>query len=124
MPRNPILPLLKDADESVRAVAAFALSKVGDRQSIPALLSAWNASTEAQHHLRRQLMIALGDIGEAAALAPILEAFGSWSPELQELALGFITSESEPGRTAHLQRLLGQELPADARAMIEKAMCP
>lgn len=114
----PILPLLADPDEAVRAAAAFALSKVGDAGAVPHLLAAWRATDPSQHHLRRQLLIALGDIGGLSAIEPIVDALAHLSPELQELALGFIGSEPAPARREQLLRLLDQEVSPEARAEI------
>jgi HEAT repeat protein len=122
VPSEPILPLLGDPNEAVRAAAAFALGKVGAAGTVPELLAAWRATATAQRNLRRQLLIALGDIGGATAIAPTLDAFARLSPELQEIVLDFIASEPGPSKHAHLRCLLDQEIPRKSRAKITKML--
>lgn len=114
---------LGDADAPVRAAAAFALSKVGSRRSLPHLLRAWAATTARDRPLRRQLLVALGDLGGARALAGPLQSFSRWRDrDLQALALGFLSEKGARGGAALLRQLQQQALGATARAGVERAL--
>jgi hypothetical protein len=109
VPVDRVVPLLVDPHADVRAASAFALGKFGDEAVIPSLQSAWRATTPSQGHLRRQLLIALGDIGGAVAIEPAVRSFADLSFELQELVLDTLDHEPRDARRAVLS-----PIPLDA----------
>jgi HEAT repeat protein len=123
VPREPLHAALADPDTDVRAAAAFALSKVGGTRSLDPLHAAWMATEAGESHLRRQLLIAIGDIGGAAALAPVLHHFAEWDAELREVALGFlgVRGEADAARPL-LRRLLVLPLDAKTREQVLNAL--
>jgi HEAT repeat protein len=113
---------LTDADASVRAAAAFALSKVGGTSSIEPLHAAWSLSGPAEPHLRRQLLIALGEVGGAAALEKVLDGFAAWHSDLQELVIDFLDSGREVAAPALLRRLLAEPLDPETHERVADAL--
>jgi HEAT repeat protein len=122
VPLSRIYAALTDSDRSVRAAAAFALSKVGTRKSLPYLLNAWKTTTLRDNHLRRQLLVALGDIGGGQAFAELLGSFAKWDSKLQKLAVGFLAEKGETNGPLLLKRLLRQQLKPQIRAIIQKTL--
>jgi HEAT repeat protein len=122
VPLEPIYSALKDIDRTVRATAAFALSKLGNSNSLPYLLQAWEATVPEETNLRRQILIALGDIGGGQAVTPLLESFGNWDADLQELAISFLTEKGEDTGSSLLRHLLQQNLNPSTRAAIERRL--
>ena len=59
-------PFVNDPDIIMRQFAIEALGVWGDKQSVPVLLKAMD-----QEHTRREVMLALGRLGDARAIAPI-----------------------------------------------------
>ncbi|NOS89954.1 MAG: HEAT repeat domain-containing protein [Methylococcaceae bacterium] len=119
---TPIHAALNDPDKNVKAAAAFALSKIGNRKSLEYLLSAWKATSFQDIHLRRQLMVAIGEIGEGAALVKLLDSFAEWDYTLQELMIGFLSEKGEQNGSIILRQLLKQKLEPQIIAIINKAL--
>ena len=93
---------LADPAPRVRAAAAFCLGKCGTRASWAHLQRAFCASARAERTLRRQLLVALCDLGSPATLQPLLAGAGSWS--------------------AAERQLVGDCLRADRRAVAQRAL--
>lgn len=122
VPLAAVHKLLKDLDPKVQAVAAFALSKIGDHSSLSHLQDAWKTAPAGETHLRRQLLIALADIGGANAFEFLLDSFAEWDAELQELALNFLSDKAETRGPELLKRISKQDLDFDTHAAVERAL--
>lgn len=85
--------LLGNEDVGIRSLAAFTLSKTGNRSSIPFLANAWSetqndkGTEEEVHHLKRQILIALADIDEMDLTLPVFHDFEIWEEKDKALAL-------------------------------------
>ncbi|HEX3481849.1 MAG TPA: HEAT repeat domain-containing protein [Kofleriaceae bacterium] len=121
VPLPPLHTALRDTDLAVRGCAAFALSKIGDESSLPELVDAWRSSRPEETHLRRQILIALSDVGDTKWLAQVVERFGDWPAELQELVFDQVASDSGPDAERLLAILDAQALSPPVRSAVTAA---
>jgi HEAT repeat protein len=114
--------MLGDADLGVRIRAAWALSKIGDRNCLPRLAAALGDSMNGDAHLARQLIVALADIGGREATDDIAVALQSSIPEARGVAAHFLDYVGGERARQLLAEHLLQETDADVRAAIEEAL--
>ncbi len=67
-----VKPYLKDTLAALREDAAFALGLIGGEVAKPALLDA--AASEPNANVRRQIYLALGRVGDAQTILPVLQS--------------------------------------------------
>lgn len=92
LPLKYIYERLTDQNKEVQAVAAFVLSKLGNKSSVKHLVAAWLSSTNKDVHLKRQILIAILDIAGILGLKSLVGSFYSWPFELQVLVIEHATA--------------------------------
>jgi HEAT repeat protein len=133
-----ILPLLNDRDEFVRREAAYALGLSRSRTAVNALVDALEADKKPS--VRGAAAVALGEIGDARAVAPLSAALSRLVPapdlfsrirrrKVEEdefvrraaaVALGQIGSRE--GVPALIEALTNERTPADVRRESARAL--
>jgi len=102
--------LLYDSDKKVQSTAAFVLSKLGNKSSIKYLLNLWSVMNNKHTHLKRQILIALIDIGGIKSLKKISPSFSHWHVSLQELVIEYIAqTKNEKIISSFITGLKGQK---------------
>lgn len=96
-----LLPYLKQKDAELRAAAAFSLSEIHLPESFPELLGFFKSRTgDADAFARARIAMALGAIGDRAAIDPLVKALTrDHSEEVRResaKALGMIAGKQDP----------------------------
>lgn len=121
---EPLVVLLSSPERIRKEFAALALGSLGDPRAIEPLLAALKDRSTLKgtgtHSLQTAIIVALGEIGEEAAVAPLLEIYSATSPQghfsnrRKELVLASLGSLAQQGSTRaerELIRIVREEGP-------------
>ncbi len=106
---SPLIDMLRSTDPGTRAKAARQIGESGDRTAVPALASALNDPSEK---VRREVVIALGNIRTPASLEAVITATRGTDSNTRVVAIralsGYYTGEvPEAGFTGFLKETYG-----------------
>lgn len=114
-----IIPLLREELSSVhyrrRMAAATNLGRLGDTQSVPALIQLLN---DPQSGVREMALFGLGILGDTSAIEPILNSLSDYDADVRYRAL---VALSDLGY-AHLEDVLIRSMGDDAYGVREQAL--
>ncbi|MEC9400365.1 MAG: HEAT repeat domain-containing protein, partial [Myxococcota bacterium] len=114
-----IIPLLREELSSVhyrrRMAAATNLGRLGDTQSVPALIQLLN---DPQSGVREMALFGLGILGDTSAIEPILNSLSDYDADVRYRAL---VALSDLGY-AHLEDVLIRSMSDDAYGVREQAL--
>ena len=114
-----IIPLLREELDSVhyrrRMAAATNLGRLGDTQSVPALVGLLN---DAQSGVREMALFALGILGDTSAVEAILNSLNDYDADVRYRAL---VALSDLGY-AHLEDVLIRSMADEAYGVREQAL--
>ena len=99
---QPLVSLLGDADEDVRATAAAALAELGE----PAIAPLVEALTSGDPTTRAEAAAALGEAAAGEALQPLLEALNDPEPLVRRNAITALPLLREPGIEPRMRPVL------------------
>jgi len=103
-----VMPLVDNADDSVRERVTSALGKIGDQQVIPLLTK---LATDHVGHFRSAAFKAMGWIGGDSALDTLFAGLDDPFPDVRQAALGAIVLSSGTDAIARLRDDLNHQSP-------------
>jgi HEAT repeat protein len=115
---QPILPLLEDPSPNVRAAAAETLGHLRAREAVPGLIK---LLTDEQWVVF-SAVTALADIGDAAALEPLLQLIKQQDPAVTAVALDAIAAMDQWGRTLPLLTELADYVSPELQPSLVKTL--